>query len=246
MGLGYVLLFFFLSYCWATPSYAYVIRHFYKVDILVKGSGNPGATNVFRECGKMAGIVCFFLDFQKGFVPVLFFSNVIGVLGKSPFEAASYELTCLSFWAFGCILGHVFTPWLKFKGGKGVATAAGCFCAFYPLFTFVFILSTVLFFLIVNITRYISLASIITSISIPVFIIIIGFILFQVHKTKDLSSSVLEHDVASICGDFYFVIKHLIGPISFGTVLSGLIVCRHWGNLGRIIRNQEPKFDNSL
>ena len=239
MGIEIDLAIFCLAYFWASPSYAYLIALFYKVNILTKGSGNPGATNVFRECGKSAGIICFLLDFQKGFLPILCLAYLIGALGKSPFAITPYDLTCLSSWSLACVLGHVFTPWLKFKGGKGVATTAGCFCAFYPFLTFVFVFSALLFFLLAKATRYISLASVISAILMPMLIFIVGFVFFQFHKEDYV-------DVEGVYEEFCFVMKHLIGPIAFGAVLSGLIIFRHRGNLGRILNNQEPKIDNHL
>ena len=91
------------------------------IDIRDHGSGNSGATNVIRVLGKGIGVPVFILDLLKGLLPCLFVRHWIGGLDHGPIiTSIAVILTGL-----GAIFGHVFTPWLKFKGGKGVATAAG-------------------------------------------------------------------------------------------------------------------------
>jgi acyl phosphate:glycerol-3-phosphate acyltransferase len=113
-------------------------------DIRSLGSGNIGATNVFRR-SRAAGILTFLLDAGKGYLAVL----IAGWLGASTgWQAAA---------AVAAIMGHIFTVWLKFKGGKGVATGCGAFLALSPIS----VGTTLVFFvLILVITRYMSLASI--------------------------------------------------------------------------------------
>jgi acyl phosphate:glycerol-3-phosphate acyltransferase len=113
-------------------------------DIRSLGSGNIGATNVFRR-SRAAGVLTLLLDGGKGYLAVW----LAGWLGGTPeWQAAA---------AAAAIIGHVFTMWLKFKGGKGVATGCGAFLALSPLA----VLTTLVFFvLILVLTRYMSLASI--------------------------------------------------------------------------------------
>ncbi|MDI6840745.1 MAG: glycerol-3-phosphate 1-O-acyltransferase PlsY [bacterium] len=90
------------------------------IDIREHGSKNIGATNVWRICGKPLGITVFLLDAIKGFLPTFIFSHWFGT---NPAIISG----------IGAILGHSFTPWLKFKGGKGVSTGLGVFIGLTPL-----------------------------------------------------------------------------------------------------------------
>jgi glycerol-3-phosphate acyltransferase PlsY len=95
------------------------------IDIRQQGSGNVGATNVFRVLGKGPGLTVFALDFLKGALPVFLFTRFFSVTDYPPLTAFAA--------GFCAVLGHMFTPFLGFKGGKGVATSAGALCAAFPL-----------------------------------------------------------------------------------------------------------------
>jgi len=131
-----------------------LVRFFLKEDIRAKGSGNIGATNVIRSGAKKLGALTFLLDVCKGIVAVLIVSR-IALAPASDQNAAALAALC-------AILGHIYTVWLRFKGGKGVATALGVFLALAPyaalaglaVFVFVFALS-----------KYVSLASILAAIA---------------------------------------------------------------------------------
>lgn len=133
-----------VSYLIGSLPFSYIIaKVFFKKDIRSLGSGNPGTTNVFRNFGALAGCFTLFLDIAKGLIAVyipLFF------LGKK------YALIALIF----VVLGHIFSIFLKFKGGKGVATSAGALFA-YDLRVFLVLL--VIFIVIFLITRTVSKAS---------------------------------------------------------------------------------------
>ena len=138
------------------PASLLVARIAKGIDIRQHGSGNPGATNVYRVCGPVPGIIAFAADFLKGFLPVLLALRYLG--NGNPLSALAVGLAC--------ILGHVFTVFLRFKGGKGVATGAGVFFALLPLpALFAFILFWVIFFL----TGYISLSSIAAAVFLPAY-----------------------------------------------------------------------------
>ncbi|HOH60324.1 MAG TPA: glycerol-3-phosphate acyltransferase, partial [Candidatus Cloacimonadota bacterium] len=91
-----------------------VARLFFKTDIRSKGSGNIGATNALRQFGTAVGLIVLLLDMSKGIIAVLLAKSIYG-------SGAMMVVIC----GLLAILGHVFPIWLKFKGGKGVATAAG-------------------------------------------------------------------------------------------------------------------------
>lgn len=142
-----------------------ISRVFYKKDVRSVGSGNIGTTNAMRALGKVGGSVVFILDFGKGllsgFLGTVFASMVAP---QSGFEAGQL-IQALSF--LGCVVGHIYSPWLKFHGGKGIAVAIGAlFFVFGPLFA---ILELVVFGVLVAITRYVSVGSIAAAIVCPFF-----------------------------------------------------------------------------
>jgi len=123
------------------------------LDIREQGSGNIGATNVLRCLGKPLGITCFILDVLKGFLPAFFFP----MLGKIGGDFSGIGIL------FGAmaILGHNFPVFLKFKGGKGVATSAGVLLGIAPLAVGLGILAGALIFFI---SGYVSLGSILAAV----------------------------------------------------------------------------------
>lgn len=122
---------------------------FYHKDIRQEGSGNIGATNALRIFGTKIGILVLLLDMMKGVMAVLIAKQVIS--GAHPLVSIA---------GLVAILGHIFPVWLKFRGGKGVATAAGVFAALAPLGLLIGLLS---FILVLWRTRYVSLGSIIAA-----------------------------------------------------------------------------------
>ncbi len=130
------------------------------IDIRQHGSGNIGATNVIRVLGKGIGIPVFILDLLKGLLPCLLVRQWTGGLGVSATVASLAVILA----GLGGIFGHVFTPWLKFKGGKGVATAAGVLLGITPVAMGAALLVWLAFFFT---TRYVSLASIAAAITVP-------------------------------------------------------------------------------
>lgn len=132
-----------------------LVRIFRKEDIREKGSGNIGATNVARSGAKGLGLATLSLDLMKGLAAVLLARHLAP--GNDDVAMAA---------AIAAVLGHVFPVWLGFRGGKGVATALGAFLAL----TWPSGAGAVLVFLVVfAISRYVSLASILASISLPIF-----------------------------------------------------------------------------
>lgn len=122
--------------------YAKSVHH---LDIRQHGSGNIGATNSLRVLGRKAGIIVLFFDLLKGLIPVL----VARKLGFTP------ENTLLA--GVFAVLGHLFSPFVGFKGGKGIATALGVILAFSPLGALV---SVVVFGIVLYFSRYVSLGSV--------------------------------------------------------------------------------------
>ncbi len=128
------------------------------IDIREHGSGNPGATNVFRVVGPAAGAVTFIIDASKGLAPVLIAASLTG-------HHPVYMIAA----GIGAIAGHMWTFFLKFRGGKGVATAAGVFTALLPLPT---LFGLMIFAAALLATRYVSLGSMLGALSLPVSAVI--------------------------------------------------------------------------
>ena len=167
-----------LSYLLGSIPFGFLLtKLFLNQDIRNIGSGNIGATNVLRTGNKLIGLSTLFLDILKAVIPIIFikyyFPNFIFISSLSVF------------------LGHVFPVWLKFKGGKGVATYVGIlFCINYIL-GFVFIISWFIIFLL---SKYSSLSSLLASLIIPIyhffligdknhfFFIILFILIFYTHR----------------------------------------------------------------
>lgn len=126
-------------------------------DVRRSGSGATGATNVTRTAGRAAGVATLVLDALKGFLAVWIARRLTGDDGTSWIVAGAAVLA---------ILGHIFPVWLGFKAGKGVATGLGVFAAIAPLAVAT---SAVVFVVVVALTRYISLGSILAAASAPMW-----------------------------------------------------------------------------
>lgn len=131
------------------------------IDIRKLGSGNIGATNLGRLLGRRYFFLCFTLDVLKGLLPTL----LAGYLLRFGAEGVWFWLLC----AVAPVLGHVFCPWLGFKGGKGVATGLGAVVAVYPVLTFAAAGAFVIWAITAGASRYISLASIVAAASLPLW-----------------------------------------------------------------------------
>ena len=156
----YYITIFAIAYLIGSIPWGFILAKMNGIDIRQHGSGNIGATNVLRTLGKKWGIPCFILDFIKGLAPVV----VVNLLIASETIPESAHLsTVIS--ALGTVFGHVYTIFLKFKGGKGIATSAGCLIALAPYPLLIALIIWVAFFYS---TRYVSLASIVAAGALPI------------------------------------------------------------------------------
>ncbi len=199
-----VLSWLLVSYLIGAIPFGLLIGRIYGIDIRKVGSGNIGATNVTRAVGKTAGKVCFFLDFLKGALPT---------------AAAQLIYPDLPWLTLGCgaaaILGHVFPVYLKFKGGKGISTAAGAALALAPL---PLLGAAAIWAAAFFIWRYVSLASILAAVALPVLAVL--FRLFGI-GTETARSAV---------------------TLGFITVAAILAVLRHIENIRRLLNGTESRF----
>ncbi|MFN8390650.1 MAG: glycerol-3-phosphate 1-O-acyltransferase PlsY [Bdellovibrionota bacterium] len=139
----------------------YLVGKLHGVDIRTQGSGNTGATNAVRVLGKKAGLITLFCDVFKGVVAVwlgYLFPNTVGPLSEHDFAAALGVIA---------LFGHCYSPFLNFKGGKGVATGCGVFWVVAPFQTSI---AMAIFGMVLKATRYVSLSSICAAISIPLLL----------------------------------------------------------------------------
>ncbi|MGV3771413.1 MAG: glycerol-3-phosphate 1-O-acyltransferase PlsY [Verrucomicrobiales bacterium] len=140
----------------------YLLARARGVDIRSTGSGNIGATNVFRILGKTAGITVLLIDALKGFIPCKYFH-----FGATPETLEVHALIAGLF----AILGHNYTCWLRFKGGKGIATSAGVLLALTPKG---FLIVLVVWLVVFALSKYVSLASITAAASLPIAVYFTG------------------------------------------------------------------------
>ena len=143
------------------PSGYLIVRATEGEDVREKGSGGTGATNVSRSAGKGAGILTLILDVIKG----VFVVFLAGILSDGLFPFADWTI---AFAGVLAILGHIFPVWLRFRGGKGVATALGVFLMLEPI---VVVIALVVFAITFALTRYVSLASLVAISSITIAIL---------------------------------------------------------------------------
>ena len=138
-----------------------------KIDIRKHGSGNAGATNVFRTLGWKAGITVLLIDMFKGFIPVYW---IAGMFHQNPDTLIYFQLLA----GICAILGHIWTIFAGFKGGKGVGTSAGVFLGLAPLALGIALL---IFVIIVWLTRYVSLGSILAALTLLIILLLQKFVL---------------------------------------------------------------------
>lgn len=195
-----------VSYIIGSIPTAYIFGRIIKgTDIRKFGSGNVGATNALRLLGKGWGITVLALDILKGFLPVVFLYSVLGAKALLPMETFCILI------GVSCICGHNWTIFLKFKGGKGVATTLGVFlglAARIPGLKIVLGLTILAWLVTFIIKRTISLASILAALSFPLFAVL-------------------------------FRQSHFLIFISL--LLAAFIVFRHKSNIKRILKGEEPK-----
>lgn len=147
------------------PSAWIAVRLLKGQNISELGSGNPGATNVFRVAGWKAALPVFLVDFMKGFLPVFLASS--GMLPR--FWNLSSSTVALAA-GTASVLGHVFSPWMRFRGGKGVATGAGMFTALSPPSA---IVCALVFSAVLGLSRRMSLASLSAAVALPVSLFVL-------------------------------------------------------------------------
>ena len=146
----------------AFPSAVLIGKIFFKTDVREFGSGNAGATNTFRVLGKKAGIPVLILDIFKGWLVVKYVFLI-----NPPSQNIDLEFEHQLVFGIAAVIGHLFPIYTGFRGGKGIATLLGILIGIQP---YAALLSFIVFLFVFIFSRYISLASIISSITFPIII----------------------------------------------------------------------------
>lgn len=175
-------------------------------DVRKEGSGNIGFTNVLRVCGKKWGIPVLLLDAAKGFVPVYFLSAFFLA------DTAQGRGLFLALGGICAVLGHNYSPWLKFKGGKGVATGSAALAALMPQ---PFLIGFAVWILLVAIFRYVSLGSMCGAFT--VFVMQVVFTRHDLFSPDTLPATLMSLAIFS------------------------LVMVSHRSNIGRLMRGEENK-----
>lgn len=198
------------------------------INIRKHGSGNIGATNVFRVIGKKYGITCFVLDFFKGFVPAILAYNLLrfdGADNTMSIAALTQHATVLDQFkaqsivvltGLCSILGHNFSPWVGFKGGKGIATSGGVLTALMPVAALILI---AIWFVTFKLSRYVSLASVVASASLPLLC------LYGSYAHGKLANGTWNKPLFIFC-----------------CLISVMAVWKHRTNISRLLQGTEHRF----
>ena len=204
-----LLVFPLAAYVIGSTPFGVLIARARGVDLRKVGSGNVGATNVARAVGRRWGYLCFFLDMGKGLIPAAAGAALLG-----PAQGAPGVLVQGAWVGVGCgvILGHIFSFWLGFRGGKGVATALGVVLGVYPYLTFAGVGALGIWIAVTLITRYVSMGSIVAALAfLPLF-------------------AIFNHPVV-----------RLWPLLGFAGVMVSLILIRHRTNIKRLLSGTENK-----
>lgn len=155
------------------------------VDLRTVGSGNTGATNAGRVLGKKVGIITLIIDFLKGIAGIKLGLLFLGSNGAAQYSSPEAML------AFAATCGHCFSPWLKFRGGKGVATGGGVMLYLAPMQA---LLALLAFGIVFKTTQIVSLSSIVAAASIPILLL--------------LTDSPMEIKISALCCAALVIFRH--------------------------------------
>lgn len=190
------------------PAAVWIGRYFYGLDVREYGSGNAGSTNVYRTLGIKAGIAVQLIDLSKGYLAASLASIFYNDLAL--FEATNYPLLKLAF-GMAAVVGHIFPAFAEFRGGKGINTLLGMMLAIHFWASLACLIT---FIIVLIISHYVSLGSILGTLTFPLYLIISAIILAKEPN-------------------------HVL--IIFGFIIFMLVVMTHQKNIQRIIRGNESK-----
>jgi len=173
------VLWIFLAYLLGSIPFGLIIaKHYCGIDLRMAGSKNVGATNVARLCGKRFGLAALACDVLKGTIPVLIA------------QAVNSNAVFITFVAIAVVLGHLFSCFLHFKGGKAVSTTIG---VFIPLAIFPLILSAIICLVVIWKGKFVSLGSLCLVVSLPIFLFLFGIWKFIILSLILMSLVIWSH-----------------------------------------------------
>ncbi len=205
-----------LAYLAGSIPFGVLIARAKGIDIRAQGSGNPGATNVGRVLGFRFFLLCFSLDMLKGLIPTLAAGLIAGVAGQRDIAQADAWLWVAVMSA--AVLGHMFSPFLGFKGGKGVATGLGALLGVFPILSLAAGASAIVWGLTFAIWRYVSLASIAAALALPLAVTL---------ALWDVLTGARPADALPF--------------LSVSLLLAALVLIRHRSNARRLLAGEEHK-----
>jgi len=194
------------------------------VDLRKVGSGNIGATNVSRALGWKWGVLVYVLDAAKGAAPVLAAGAWAGTLGRDPAEVARADMWWWLMLPIAAVLGHMFSPFVGFKGGKGVATGSGAMLAVYPVLTAPLLIAIGLWAVLLASTRYMSVASIAAAACIPLAVAAIAGL-----RTGEGTP------------DGELPLAHAVPALVVTGAVALLVITKHRGNIERLLAGTEHR-----
>jgi glycerol-3-phosphate acyltransferase PlsY len=219
-----VALIVLVSYLLGTIPSGLLIAKSQGIDIRQHGSKNIGATNVWRTMGKTWGLLAFFCDTFKGWLAVImgvFLATHVGVTIQLPHGPAEVKHLPPDYAGIsaelGCIMGHNFPVWLRFKGGKGVATSLGVIIGMMPLVSLIIF---AIWGFVLMLSRYVSLASIVAALCLPITVVLLLFF-------GPSQGWAAVHG----WGNFYFAVAAAI-----------MVFKRHTANIKRLFGGTELRF----
>ena len=194
------------------------------VDLRKVGSGNIGATNVSRALGWRWGVLVYVLDAAKGAAPVLAAGAWAGTLGRDPSQVARADMWWWLMLPIAAVLGHMFSPFVGFRGGKGVATGSGAMLAVYPVLTGPLLIAIGLWAVLLAATRYMSVASIAAAAAIPLAVAAIAGL-----RTGDGTP------------DGELPLAHAVPALVVTGAVAALVIAKHRGNIERLLAGTEHR-----
>ncbi len=199
------------AYLLGSVPFGLLIAAAHGIDLRKVGSGNIGATNLARAMGRRWAYLCFVLDMTKGFLPAVAAGFWLGDVSGAPGLWAWLAVGCAA------VVGHIFPVYLRFKGGKGVATSFGVALGIWPYYTISAFFVLLVWIVFLLIWRYVSLASLAASVAFP---------------------AVLSSAIAMVPG---WKITQLWPLLIISVCIPILVFIRHRENISRLLKGTESK-----
>lgn len=211
--------FYIFAFLAGSVPFGFLIAMAKRIDIRKHGSGNIGATNVGRVLGRKWGFLCFGLDAAKGAIPVLVAGWSHGLLGVRWNALAPQDTWLWLGVAAAALLGHMYSPWVGFKGGKGVATGFGGLVAMWTPLTLPAVAALLVWVIAVKALRMVSIASMLAAFAIPAAVAI--------------RAATLDDPAAGF--------RAATPPLVVTGAIALLVVWKHRSNIARAMRGEERK-----